>query len=176
MAYFDQFTLPVKGLHLGIHEYKFVVDDVFFQGKESTLIESGRFEIEITLDKHIDMMVVGIGFEGYWNTTCDRCTADIALPVTGSSEYLIKYAAAESDEGDIIYVMKETSELNIANLILDSITVGLPISKTFDCDAMDVRPCDAGVLASLERWSNNDLPEVNDIWAGLQGLQIDSEE
>lgn len=60
---------------------------------------------------------------------CDRCTADIDLPITGNNEILIKYADKELDDGDIIYIMKESTELNVAKIILDSIIVGLPIRR-----------------------------------------------
>ncbi|MCO6460061.1 MAG: DUF177 domain-containing protein [Saprospiraceae bacterium] len=176
MAYFDQFTIPIKGLHLGIHEYSFVIDEEFFRRKENTQIESGLFNVEVTLDKHIDLIMLEISFIGSWNTMCDRCTADIPLPVQGHSEYLIKYAAKESDDGDIIYIMKETTELNLSDLILDSIIIGLPISKTFDCDSLESRPCDMVTLSKLDQWTDEKTsPQQNDLWALLKGLQLEEE-
>lgn len=177
MAYFDQFTIPVKGLHLGIHEYAFEIDKEFFTRKECTLIESGHFKVNVTLDKNIDLIILEVEFSGHWNTTCDRCTADIPLPVHGKSDYLIKYAAQEIDDGDILYIMKETTELNVSDLILDSVSVGLPIKKVFDCESLNPRPCDVETLEKLQQWSfNEQLTPANDVWASLQGLHLEEEE
>ena len=106
MAFFDQFTLPVKGLHIGLHEYQFDINDDFFKLSDTELIESGNFKVNLVIDKNMDMMILNIDFEGFWKTVCDRCTADIDLPITGNNEILIKYADKELDDGDIIYIMK----------------------------------------------------------------------
>ncbi len=178
MAFFDQFTLPVKGLHIGLHEYQFDINDDFFKLSDTELIESGNFKVNLVIDKNMDMMILNIDFEGFWKTVCDRCTADIDLPITGNNEILIKYADKELDDGDIIYIMKESTELNVAKIILDSIIVGLPIQKTYDCDDEEPRPCDDTVLDRLSGWDDEEeeIKTSTDIWSNLSGLQIDSEE
>lgn len=177
MAFFDQFTLPIKGLHLGLHEYQFDIDDTFFKESDTKYIESGSFKVDVVLTKNIDMMILNIAFSGYWKTICDRCTADINLPVEGNNETLVKYAEKEADEGDIVYIMKESSELNVAKIIHDSIIIGLPIQKIFDCDSSDPRPCDDTVLNRLNSWDEeDDNIGSNNIWSSLSGLQMESEE
>jgi len=176
MAFFDQFTLPVKGLHIGFHEYQFDIDDAFFKASDTDIIESGKFHVDLSLEKNMDMMILTIDFEGHWKTACDRCTADIDLPVIGSNEILIKYGEKELDDGDIIYIMKESSELNVAKIILDSIIVSLPIMKTFDCDSSEPRPCDQTVLDRLTKWDEDETPGTDSgIWSGLSGLQVEEE-
>ncbi len=177
MAFFDQFTLPVKGLYLGVHEYEFDIDDFFFKASETKFIESGSFKVHVKLHKNIDMMILNIQFNGYWRTICDRCTADIDLPVEGNNEILVKYGEKEVDEGDIVYIMKESSELNVAKIIHDSIIIGLPIQKIFDCDSSDPKPCDETVLNRLNSWNEEgDYISSTSIWSGLSGLQMESEE
>lgn len=170
MAGLDQFTIPVKGLHLGVHNYRFTVGDEFFKEKDSSVVESGTFEVDVELDKHIDLMVLRIAFSGNWHTACDRCMANIAIPVEGQSEYLIKYASEESDDGDVIYIMRESSEVNVADLILDTITIGMPLSRTYDCDEEDPRPCDDVVLSKLRQTENDDASASDNPWKDLLGL------
>ncbi|KXK21389.1 MAG: DUF177 domain-containing protein [Saprospiraceae bacterium] len=171
MAGLDQFIIPVKGLHLGMHNYRFEVDDGFFKEKQSTVVESGKFEVNVELDKHIDLMVLNISFSGKWRTSCDRCTADIAIPVDGQSEYLIKYATEESDDGDVIYIMRESSEINVSDLILDTITVGMPLSRTYDCESERPKPCDDEVLGKLRHNASEDnISSPGNPWSDLLGL------
>lgn len=62
-GFFDQFTLPVKGLHIGLHEYQFDINDDFFKLSDTELIESGNFKVNLVIDKNMDMMILNIDFE-----------------------------------------------------------------------------------------------------------------
>lgn len=177
MAYLDQFSIPVKGLQVGKHEYHYQVDNQFFGCFEGSMIQHGAFNIDVVLIKNIDMMIVEIAFTGFWNTGCDRCLANIQLPLKDQDKYLIKYAEKESDEGDILFISRETTELNLSKLIFESICISLPVKKTYDCENEVPRPCDMKVLDKLGLLEDTGAVDpVDNIWSSLSHLQLELEE
>ena len=85
------FTLPIKGLSHGVHSLTFDVSEDFFGQFEGSPIENGKFEVLLELDKRIDMLILDFNIRGKAFTQCDRCLADIKLPLSGENRLLVKF-------------------------------------------------------------------------------------
>ncbi len=171
---FLPFNLPILGLHQGIHEYEFRCDPAFFKLFEKSLVESGNFHVNLSLDKKIDMLVLDFGFTGAVAATCDRCLAPIQLPVEGGDQLILKYADGVSDDVDIIFIQKDRDHYNVAEYVHEIIELALPIINKYDCEAEKIRPCDFKVLEVLEARSAIENKEGNPLWDSLKNLNIDN--
>lgn len=138
------------GLHYGIHEYEFKLDNEFFSNFEESPIKEGKFEVKVDLDKREDMIVFTFDFNGSFKTDCDRCLANIDLPIEGIQDLIVKYAQEENDIGEVVYILQETSELNIAKFIYESICLGMPVANIYDCEDEPENVCDLKMLDYLE--------------------------
>ena len=122
------YILPLKGLGDGNHQFDFRVKDDFFQSFESSPIEKGEVSVGVTLDKRPTLLVFDFAFSGRVATGCDRCLANIQLPIEGKNRLLVKYGEGDdelSDE-DVIYISPETSAWSIAQYIYEYILLALP--------------------------------------------------
>lgn len=104
MSHLREFTIPIQGLKIGIHEYDFLIGNEFFTHFEDSPIEQGTFKVRFILDLREDMLVLTFDFEGSIKTDCDRCLVGIDLPIEGDEDLIIKYAEESEEEIDIVYI------------------------------------------------------------------------
>ncbi len=60
MKYLDQYSIPVKGMNLGIHEYFYDIDNEFFSHIENSLISEGKYVAKVNCEKKENMFVLRI--------------------------------------------------------------------------------------------------------------------
>ncbi|MCB0572290.1 MAG: DUF177 domain-containing protein [Phaeodactylibacter sp.] len=182
-----QFSIPVKGLRNGIHQFDFQIDRSFFENFEQSPISDCNIQLHLEFDKRPDMYVLQFDFEGTVRAECDRCLAEIGLPIADSQRLLVKVSQEEeTDEAEITYISPETVKLNVAQYIYEFICLAMPIIKVYDCGNQDPRPCNEDMLRYL---SNGEQEEkavekseeeaeeenrANPIWDELKKLSNDN--
>ena len=166
-----QYTIPVRGLGLGVHQFEFQIDHNFFQHFEQSPVQDGNIELKFTFDKRSDMFVLQFDFEGTVKTDCDRCLEAIDLPIKDNQQLLVKLSTEEQKEdADIVYVSPEISQLNVAKYAYEFICLSLPLIKVYDCENDENRACNPEMLNYLNNENKEDTPEneQNPIWEELK--------
>jgi uncharacterized protein len=152
MEKFKEFSLPIRGLKNGIHEFDFEIGEEFFKNFESSPIQKGNFDVHVTFDKRDSFFELSFDFEGSVQTDCDRCTASIALPVSDTQYLTVKLSLEENEEdADIVYISPESSEFNLAQYIYEFVCLSVPYNKVYDCENDNPRPCDMDILNLVEK-------------------------
>lgn len=163
-----QFSIPIKGIQNGVHQFDFQLDTAFFEAFEDSIIKEGFFDVKLEVDKRPDMFVLVFSFEGTVKTACDRCLEIIDLPVEGSEQLLVKLAETPSEEAEIVYITPTLTSLNVAKYIYEFINLSLPLIKVYDCENDTPRPCNDNMLDYLEPDDNEE--KSNPIWDALKDL------
>ncbi len=154
------FVLPLKGLGKGLYEYDLKVDDAFFASFPESPIPRADIDLHLMVDKQNREMVVDFNFSGTIATECDRCLADIDLPVGDRRQLIVKFAADEEerDEGDLVYLHPDTNDFNLAPFIYEMVALSVPMIRTYDCRAGEPPyPCDEDLLDRID--ASYDTPE-----------------
>jgi uncharacterized metal-binding protein YceD (DUF177 family) len=146
----QHFSLPVSGMKNGNHTFNFELDDSFFQFFENSLIQKGRFEARVEVDKRASLLVMDAWIKGYMHTSCDRCLADIQMPVESKSTIHVKPGNPDESDDEILYMQEDDTSLNIAGWLYESLLVSVPLIKVYDCEKEEVRPCNQEILKILE--------------------------
>jgi uncharacterized protein len=151
MEKFKEFSLPIKGLKNGVHEFDFEIGDDFFKNFEGSPIQKGNFDVHVTLDKRDTFFELVFDVDGFVHTECDRCTANIELPF-GDSHYLtVKQSLEENEEdAEVVYISPDDHIFNLAQYIYEFICLSVPYNKVYDCENDDPRPCDMEILRRIE--------------------------
>lgn len=88
--------------------------------------------------------------QGHVSTPCDRCLANIQMPVQGEYQIVVKFGDPSETTDEIVFIDPESPDLNVGPHLYDFILLSIPISRRIeDCDKMSESPCDATVLAFL---------------------------
>ena len=159
-----QFSIPFKGLKFGTHTFEFEITDEFFEMFESSPIKKGALKAVLNLERKSDHLELFFETQGTVNTSCDRCTAIIDLPIEGRTQYIVKFGDTPKDATEIIFIHPESHDINVAEMLYEHIVLSIPLIKTFDCEELDPVPCNENILSYLEggedQISNNPFGEV----------------
>jgi uncharacterized protein len=167
---FIAYSIPIQGLKIGTHQFKYTLDGDFYKHFEDSLILDGKVNFIVDLDKRSDMLIFDFQFEGYVGAICDRCTADINLPISGEEELLVKFSEEDLEDDEVIFIPHETSVLNLAQYMYEFSIMALPIINSYDCESENPLPCNTEVLKHI---MPEDALEIkpNPIWDSLKDLK-----
>jgi uncharacterized metal-binding protein YceD (DUF177 family) len=170
MNTFVAYSIPVQGLKLGLHHFKFSIDTAFFAKFENSPIEVASFDFEVDLDKRSDMLLFDFQFTGYMRVECDRCTAQINLPVEDSRELIAKYGDEDLEEEDeVVFIDRDASDFNVAKYLYEFAVLALPITNVYDCQDEPNPPCNFEVLKHLG--GDNEDGDAPSVWDELKNLK-----
>lgn len=171
----DHFSLPYTGLKDGIHHYTFEAGSDFFSEFDHSPVQDGTFTIDVTLDKRTGLSELFFSIQGYKLATCDRCLADIKLPVTGEYKLLVKVANDSTDDDEIIYISEDEAKLYLGQVIYEYICLSIPITQLYDCQNDIPKPCNDDVIDRINQADTAESSENNNnIWNALKDFSQDN--
>lgn len=174
MDAFVAYSLPIQGLKTGIHHFKFELDKAFFAQFEDSPVQDGKVHFDLELDRRPDMMLLQFTLSGYVKTECDRCTADIHLPLEDEQQLIVKFADEdlETEDEEVIFLHRDAPEFNVAKYLYEYVVLALPITNTYDCENDPNPPCNFEVLKHLNPEQND--PSSGSVWDSLKDLKNDN--
>lgn len=156
----EHFSIQLKSLKNGTHYSEYQVNDEFFQSFENPPISDAKFHIKVELErenKNFEITIIGNGTR---DTTCDRCTAHIALPITFTSKvYAQINDYPNSDDIETYYIEEKETVLNIATIVYNEICLHQPLINVYNCESDDPSPCDFETLERLD--TDNEITHEN---------------
>lgn len=172
----EHFSLQLKSLKNGTHHYQYQLDRSFFDLMKSQTIRDANYQIDIDLERENKNIDITIEANGHIKTVCDRCTADILLPVTFTAKVYAQISdnPSEADLETYYFEEKETT-LDLAPIVYNEVSLHLPLVNIYDCDDEDPLPCDIETLDRLDITEDNDdsdEPENPSPWDALKGIDI----
>ncbi len=175
-----QYSIPVKGLRSGTHQFDFHINSEFFKAFEDSPVADGNIELTLLFDKRPDMYILQFDFEGTVKSECDRCLAQIDLPVEDHQQLVVKFSeTTEAEDAEVIYIHPETQHLNVATYIYEYIILAMPFMKVYDCENDPNRVCNEEMLnyilngngATAQEEEEKSM-EGNPLWEELKKLNI----
>ncbi len=175
MDYLERFSIPLKGMNPGVHEFRFDIDNEFFSNFENSLISKGIYDVKLTCDKKERMFILNFEISGKYSAACDRCLAQIEIPSLIDYTFYLKYGLAGKQNDireidDVIFIDENDYKYNLANIIYQMIVISLPYQNVYDCENDPNPKCDFKMLEKLE----NEIEEIesekitNPVWDKLK--------
>jgi uncharacterized metal-binding protein YceD (DUF177 family) len=121
------FIIPYAGLKSGEHRFSFIADDLFFQSFPDSYLKKGSVKADLVFDKRNNMVTLLFSFKGKVEVECDRCAEPYFQPIKDKREFIIKFTADEVDDDEVVYLPLETSEINVAEYLYESVLLSLPL-------------------------------------------------
>jgi len=171
MKALKMFSIPIKGLGMGKHNFEFDLTGKFFSHFEGSEIKDGIYQVNIELDKQARMMEFNFLIQGSFETQCDRCLEIISIPTRSEDKLLVKIGVEEvGDNEELIYVDENDQDFNLAPFIYEFIHLSKPLQNVKDCEADDYKDCDEKVLEKLD--SIEKTESGNSIWDKLKNIEL----
>lgn len=170
---FDKFLIGFEGLKLGEHNYKFLVDQTFFNNLDYSEIQEGKVIVTALFTKSERLMGMDLSFEGEVIIPCDRCGDDFTQPIDFEESVVIKFGDENDEDEGMIILKRGETEFDISHYLYESIILSLPTVKVHP--EVDGEPrCDESLLAKINEGKNENKEDDDDIdprWAALKNLK-----
>ena len=139
------FRIDLLGRGVDGLEAEYVLDDSFFDAIDG-LVHRGQIRTTVRVSGSADTRFrFGIRSVGVVYAPCDRCLADVEIPVDTSDEIAVVLGDEYSDEGDVIVVPEKEGAIDLAHVIYEFIALSLPLKLVHEPGN-----CDEAMIATLE--------------------------
>jgi len=168
----NEFLIPVSGLALGVHDFKFDIDDAFFAEMDYSEVKQGKVSVELNIVREERMMTLTFQLEGTVRVPCDRCADEFDIPIQSEQVFTIKLGSEEVEESDdMVVVPADQHAYDIRSLVYEYIILAIPIHRVHpegECnpEVLALISQDDGVVEEKE-------VETDPRWAALKGIKFE---
>jgi len=167
-----EYKIPFKGISEGQHEYKFHVQDAFFDAMESEDIHQADVQVVLKLDKQSRMMILDFDIQGKIVLACDRCLEALDFPINITNQLIVKYGKGDVDEdSDILYLADDEYQLDVSRIIYENIVLIIPIKNVHPDDEDGNSTCNKEQIDLIEQYSKR--TENDSRWDALKNLKLE---
>jgi uncharacterized protein len=156
----NRYLVQFKALTTGKHIFSFDVDTAFFDEFENSEVSKGDLTVDLTFQKHSNMLELDFFIEGDVEVLCDRCLEPFTIPTAFEGKLIIRISdSIDEDEinDDIWYVNSNEHEVNLAQYIYESICLSIPLQRYHGILETSIDDCDKDMLEKL-----NQLSQIQD--------------
>ena len=167
-----EFSIPFKGLSIGVHNYKWEISHKFFEAIDNSEIDDAKIEVILDLEKQERMMVCNLSITGSIFVKCDRCLDNLELPVNSEENLYIKFGAeSEEETEDVLIIAESEYQIDISRLINEFIILSLPLKKVHSSGKKGGSGCNKEIISKLEELSSE--KKVDPRWEKLKNLKLE---
>lgn len=160
MAKASTFKVELKNMTDSSSEYKFTLENDFFDMIDAPEVRKGRLQVVLIVKKNVSYYSLKFHTVGAIYIPCNRCLDDMELPIDSKDELKVKLGTTFSEEGDIVIVPEEDGYINVAWFIYEFIALNIPIKHVHASGQ-----CNKGMMKTLKkhlRTSSDDVEEDDD--------------
>lgn len=168
------YNIAFKGLANGKHYFTYEIESSFFENFENSIIKKGNFNVELELNKKIQLLELNFSFNGKIITTCDKCLGELIVPIKQENVFFVKFGKSNEDVDEkTVIISYDEYEINVADYIYQLVTVSLPIRNVHEND----EDCDLQMIENINKYlADNNAEDINNNeidprWAVLQNLK-----
>lgn len=143
------FAVPLNELKPGRSDFGLNCGKEFFESFENPEVLDSDVEALAIINKSGTYIGIDMEIKGSVTVSCDRCLADLKLPVDVSPKFSIKFTEDDSadDPGmdgdrEIICVRPSDAVLDLGQIVYDYVMLSLPLKRVHpegECDSATVR-------------------------------------
>ena len=167
----SKYKIEFAGLKIGDHQFKFNVDNKFFDKFNFSDFNDINIDIDIKLTKKSTLLELTFILRGSVNINCDLSNESFNLPITNEANVVVKFGQEYNDEDDEILILPHGEhKLYVDQYIFELIVLSLP-SKRIHPGVLDgsIKSEILDILEDLKPKENNNLEDPR--WEKLKNLK-----
>ena len=135
------YSIPLQGLSLGEHRYRFELGDDLFRLHETSPLLSGTGSAEVLLRVTSGYMELEASIEAEVEVECDRCLDPYLQPIAFEGGTLVRRGEEPEgeEEQDVLWIPEGAAELDLTQWLYESVVLSLPVQRVHpnraDCNA-----------------------------------------
>ncbi len=173
------FNIAFAGLKQGKHEFKFELDNTFFESFGYEDFNSANVIVDVELDKRSTLMDLVMEGSGSVNVNCDVTDEPFDMPIDAAMDIVVKFGDSFNDENEDLLILPHGDyQMNIAQYLYEMIVLSIPYKKTHP--GIEDGTLQSDVLDKLEelkpsgpKETEEDI-EMDPRWEALKNLKTDN--
>lgn len=126
----DLYRVNILGLSHSIHHFDYQIDEAFFDHYGKGLIETGNFNVKVSIDKRETFLEAEFEVAGAVQLICDRSLDSFDFPIKTRKKMVFKYGEEEQELSDEIQIIqRDTVSLDLGQLMYEFIALSVPMKK-----------------------------------------------
>ena len=172
-----EYSIPFAGLKQGKHEFKYEIDNTFFEDFEYFEFNDSNIGLEVMLDRMSTMLELELKARGTVNVNCDLTSEPYNQKIEASLDLVVKFGEAFNDEDDEILVIPHGEhQINIAQYIYEMLVLAVPQKRIHP--GVEDGTLESDVLKRLEelrpRETKRRTEQTDPRWDVLKDLKTDN--
>ena len=128
MGKFELYTIDLKNLTPGTHEFEYLLENKFFVDIDGNEVHKGHVHVQLAVKKSSVAFELNFQIAGTVIVPCDRCLDDMDLSIETQDKLIVKFGKEYAEESDeIVIVPEEEGSINIAWFLYEFIALAIPI-------------------------------------------------
>jgi uncharacterized metal-binding protein YceD (DUF177 family) len=176
--------IDVVSLKEGVYEYKYLLDDAFFQCFEHSIIQKAQLGASIQLKKTHYGIDTRLYVDGEVVVACDMCAEDFSISLQAKDEVIYRYKENYSEQEREKLEEKEEREVRWISMLDKRIDAGQELYEIAHIELpMRLRPPQKDGICTVckknpEEWLNkignseNDTEQTDPRWNELKKLKF----
>ncbi len=125
-----EYNIPFSGLKEGKHEFKFKVDNSFFESFGFDEFNGANIELLVKLHKMSTMLEFEMSAGGTVNVACDLTSEPYDQQIEGVLELVVKFGEEYNNEDDEILIIPHGEhQVNIAQYVYEMLVLAVPSKR-----------------------------------------------
>ncbi|UWX54866.1 DUF177 domain-containing protein [Maribacter litopenaei] len=122
-----EYTIPFSGLKQGKHDFKYEIDNKFFESFGYDEFNEVAVDLTVVLNKTSTMLELDFEATGTVNVDCDLTSEPYDQSIEGSMELVVKFGEEYDDDDDEILILPHGEhQINVAQYIYEMIILAVP--------------------------------------------------
>lgn len=122
-----EYIIPFFGLKQGKHEFKFEIENKFFESFGYNEFNDANLELHIVMNKTSTMLAFELSAEGSINVDCDITSEPYNQKIASELELVVKFGDEYNDEDDeILIIPHRQHQVNIAQYVYEMLVLAVP--------------------------------------------------
>jgi uncharacterized metal-binding protein YceD (DUF177 family) len=168
----NEFLIPVSGLALGSHSYRYEINDDFFAERDYSEVQQGKVAVNLDIERQETMLTLQFGIKGTVCVACDRCAEDFDLPIEDERVFFIKLGTENAEESDDVAVVPtDQHDFDISSLIYEFIILAIPMHRVHP--EGECNPEVIALLTTEDTSAETDEEAIDPRWAALKDIKIE---
>ena len=170
----DDFTIQLGSITNGKNSFSFKIKDEFFETFTFSGLEHANISALATLDKDGENLSLNLIIKGEINNlSCDICTEELSVQITGQTDIIIKRSDADLISTDeIFYIKQHEKKIDLKHLIFELIVLNLPKKRKHTVDKQGKSTCNKEMVDLVNKYTQIKEQASDPRWDALKKIKI----
>jgi uncharacterized metal-binding protein YceD (DUF177 family) len=169
-----EYEIAFVGLKPGFHEFRYQVNDKFFEEYGGQDFTNSDAHVKLVLEKNNSFMMLKFEIGGKAEVICDRCSNELPLQLFEEFNVTVKMVENpevmndQEEDPDVYYISRGESHLDVKDWIYEFVNLSIPMQKTCEYENMDGPYCNPLAKEILQNLKEQEVQKENPLWKGLE--------